>query len=207
MITLFSQVLVGQNNCGDFKDYNDSQKWIKELKQLKSNEIKTKIIERIECEQKSEPNDIDFWLTILFDGIIVSTANEIPIERNSILKLISSDNFNIGQSLCEVDGIYPEKCNLGFVMINGLEKPILNEIVELKNIRLKRKKGKIIIKLDSEIKNSIEFKVVDFLKIESTKLVLKSKLKKGNNRIVIKRSNNLQYIEANLNGNKLIILI
>lgn len=207
LLALFTQFLVGQNICGDFKDYEDSQNWVKEIKGLKSEERKVKILQRIKCEQKSKQNEIDFYLLIWFNGIMVSTVHDIPIERNEILELIPANNYNIGQSLCESDGIYPQKCNLGFILINGLEKPVLNEIDELKKIRLKRRKGKIIIKLESTIKTKIELNVHDFLKKEQTKLILKTKLKRGNNRIVIKRSNNLQYIEGKLNGKKLIILI
>ena len=76
LFVIFSQVSFGQNNCGDFKNYEESQKWIKEIKQLNLEERKNKIFDRIKCEQESEQSEIDFWLTIIIDGGIFSTAND-----------------------------------------------------------------------------------------------------------------------------------
>ncbi|WP_298321262.1 hypothetical protein [uncultured Aquimarina sp.] len=207
LFLLFSKVLVGQNNCGDFKNYEESQKWIKEIKQLRPEERKRKILDRIKCEQESEQNDIDFWLTMITDGTIISTANDIPTVQNDILKLIPADKYNLTQSLCESDGIYPQRCNLGFVLINDFDKLVLNEIGELRNIQLKKRKGKRIIKLESEIENDIEFEVNHFLRAHSTRLIVKTKLKKGKNRFVFRRNSNLQLLEAKVNGKKLIIII
>ena len=207
LFILFSQVSFGQNNCGDFKNYEESQKWIKEIKQLNLEERKNKIFDRIKCEQESEQSEIDFWLTIIIDGGIFSTANDIPKEQIENLKLIPAERIDITQSLCESEGIYPEKCNLGFVLINRPEKPVLNEITELKNIRIKRRKGKIIIKLESEIEDDIKFELNHLLKEHSTTLFINTELKKGNNRFVFKRSNNLQLVELEIKGKKLIIII
>ena len=204
---MFSQTLTGQNKCGDFKDYKASQNWVQKLRSFEPEQRKFEILKRIKCEQESEPSEIDFWLTIIIDAAIVSTANEIPIDQNKILELIPASSYKIGHSLCETDGIYPQKCNLGFVLINGLTKPLLNEITEIQNIHLNRKKGKIIIKLESEIENDIEFELNHFLKGHSTRLTVKTELKKGSNRFVFKRSNNVQLVEAVLNGKKLIIII
>ncbi|MCC1484055.1 hypothetical protein [Winogradskyella immobilis] len=207
LFILFSQVSFGQNNCGDFKNYEESQKWIKEIKQLNSDERKSKIFKRINCEQESEQNEIDFWLNIVISGNVISTANDFSKEQIETLKLFPSENIEIAPSLCESDGVYPQKCNLGFVLINRPNKPIMNEITELKNIRIKRRKGKIIIKLESEIESDIEFEVNHLLKNHSTTLFAKAKLKRENNRFVFKRSNNLQLVELKINGKKLIIII
>ncbi len=207
LFLLFSQVSFGQNNCGDFKNYEESQKWIKEIKQLNLEERKNKIFDRIKCEQESEQSEIDFWLTIIIDGGIFSTANDIPKEQIEYLKLIPAESIDITQSLCESEGIYPKKCNLGFVLINRPKKPVLNEITELKNIRIKRRKGKIIIKLESEIEDDIKFELNHLLKGHSTTLFVNTELKKGNNRFVFKRSNNLQLVELEIKGKKLIIII
>ncbi|WP_411765898.1 hypothetical protein [Winogradskyella sp. A3E31] len=207
LFILFSQVSFGQNKCGDFKNYEESQKWIKEIKQLNLEERKNKIFNRIKCEQESEQSEIDFSLTIIIDGGIFSTANDIANEQFEKLKLIPAESIEITQSLCESEGIYPEKCNLGFVLINRPKKPVLNEITELKNIRIKRRKGKIIIKLESEIEDDIKFELNHLLKGHSTTLFVNTELKKGNNRFVFKRSNNLQLVELEINGKKLIIII
>ena len=84
---------------------------------------------------------------------------------------------------------------------------MLNEITELKNIRIKRRKGKIIIKLESEIEDDIKFELNHLLKGHSTTLFVNTELKKGNNRFVFKRSNNLQHVELEINKKKLIIII
>ena len=207
LFILFSQVSFGQNSCGDFKNYDESQKWIEEIKQLNLEERKNKIFDRIKCEQESEQSEIDFWLTIIIDGGIFSTANDIPKEQIENLKLIPAESIDITQSLCESEGIYPQRCNLGFVLINRPEKPVLDEITELKNIQIKRRKEKIIIKLESEIEDDIKFELNHLLKGHSTTLFVNTELKKGNNRFVFKRSNNLQLVELEINGKKLIIII
>lgn len=207
LFILFNQVSFGQNNCGDFKNYEDSQNSIKEIKQLNPDERKSKIFERINCEQESEQDEIDFWLTIIISGNVDSTANEFSKEQIKILKLFPSDKIIITPSLCESEGVYPQRCNLGFVILQQPEKPVLNEISEFKNIRLIRRKGKIIIKLESEIESEIKFEVNHLLKNHSTRLFAKTRLKKGNNRIVFKRSTNLQIVEGEIKGNKLIIII
>lgn len=204
---LFSQFLTGQNNCGDFKNYEESQKWIKEIKQLNPEERKNKIIDRIQCEQESEQNEIDFWLTIIINGGAFSIANDFSNKQIENIKLIPANNFDITQSLCESDGIYPQRCNLGFVLISRPEKPVLNEITEFKNIRIKRRKGKIIIKFESGIESDIKFEVNHLLKNHSTTLLTNAKIKKGNNRFVFKRSSNLQIVETEINGKKLIIIV
>lgn len=207
LFILFSQVSFGQNNCEDFKNYEESQKWIKEIKQLNPDERKNKIFERINCEQESERDELDFWLTIIISGNVISTANEFSKEQIETLKLFPSDKIQITPSLCESEGVYPQKCNLGFVILKQPEKPVLNEISELKNIRLKRRKGKIIIKLESEIESDIEFEVNHLLKNHSTTLFAKTELKKGENKFVFKRSTNLQILELEINEKKLIIII
>ena len=206
LFSLFSKALVGQNKCGNFENYKESQKWIKEIKELSSEERKIKILERIKCEQKSESKDIDFWLTIIIDGSSIFIAEDIPEERNKILSLISENNFTIGNSLCESEGIYPQRCNLGFAFINGFEKPIFNENKELKNITLKRKKGKIIIKLESNQKKEIELKTIDFISSSGLLKNERIKIKKGKNRIVIRTDIKLKLIELFSNGKKTIIL-
>lgn len=207
LFIIFSQVSFGQNNCGDFKNYEESQKWITEIKELNPEERKNKIINRIKCEQESEQSEIDFWLTIVIDGGAFSIANDFSDKQIENLKLIPAENFNITLSLCESDGIYPQRCNLGFVLINRPDKLVLNEITELKKIELKRRKGKIIVKLESEIEKNIEFELNHLLQGHSTKLLVKTELKKGKNRFVFRRSNNLQLVEAKVNGKKLIIII
>jgi hypothetical protein len=206
LLILFSQFLAGQNNCGDFKDYENSQLWIKEINQLNPNERKIKILERIKCEQKSDPKDIDFWLTIIIDGSSIFIAKDIPEKRNEILNLISENNFTIANSLCESEGTYPQRCNLGFALINGFEKPIFNDNNELKNITLKRKKRKIIIKLKSNQKKEIELKTTDFINPESLLTTEQIKIRKGRNRIVIKTDIKLKLIELESDGMKTIIL-
>ncbi|QLG45311.1 hypothetical protein [Costertonia aggregata] len=207
LFILFSQVSFGQNNCGDFKNYEESQQWIKEIKQLNPDERKDKIFERINCEQKSKQDELDFWLTTVIDGGSFSIVNDFSKEQLETLKLFPSDKIQIVPSLCESDGVYPQKCNLGFVIFQKPEKPVLNEISEFKNIRLKRRKGKIIIKLESEIESEIEFEVNHLLKNHSTTLFAKTELKKGNNKFVFKRSANLQIIELEINEKKLTIII
>ncbi|MDA0177396.1 hypothetical protein C7H62_0539 [Mesoflavibacter sp. HG96] len=207
LFIIFSQVSFGQNNSGDFKNYEESQKWITEIKELNAEERKNKIINRVKCEQESEQSEIDFWLTIVIDGGAFSIANDFSDKQIENLKLIPAENFNITQSLCESDEIYPQRCNLGFVLINRPDKPVLNEITELKNIEIKRRKGKIVVKLKSEIEKNIEFELNHLLQGHSTKLLVKKELKKGKNRFLFRRSNNLQLVEAKVNGKKLIIII
>ena len=54
LFVIFNRVSFGQNNCGDFYNYEESQKWINEIKQLKVEARKNKIFKRLKCEQESE---------------------------------------------------------------------------------------------------------------------------------------------------------
>lgn len=207
ILLIFSSFSFGQNNCGNFKNYEESQNWIKKIKQLNPNERKDKIFERINCEQESERDELDFRLTIIINGNVIAIANDFSKEQTETLKLFPSDKIIIAPSLCEFEDVYPQKCNLGFVILQQPDKPVLNEISELKNIRLKRRKGKIIIKLESEIESVIEFEVNHLLKNHSTILNARSELKKGENKFIFKRSASLQIIEAEIKEKKLIIII
>lgn len=206
-LILLSQFSFSQNSCGNFKDYKSSQLWINEIKQLNPNQKKTKILERIKCEQDSKPQDIDFWLTIVLDGTSVFLSNDIPEERNQILNLIPENNFIISNSLCEIEGIiYPQRCNLGYVIIKNLDKPIFNENIDYKNIILKRKKEKIVIIFKSKKKNKVALKITDFINLMETEKIKEKEVKKGKNRIVIKTDNKLKVIELESNEMKTIIL-
>lgn len=205
-LILLSQFSFSQNNCGNFKDYESSQLWIKKIKQLNPSEKKTAILERIKCEQNSNPKDIDFWLIIVLDGITVFLPNDIPLERNKILNLIPENNFIITNSLCEIKGIYPSKCNLGYVIIKDLEKPIFNENTDFKNIIIKRRKGKIIVKFISIKKNKIELKTTDFINSIEIAKIEEKEIKKGKNRIVIKTNSKLKLVELESDKMKTIIL-
>lgn len=205
-LILLSQFSLSQNSCGNFKDYKSSQLWINEIKQLNPNQKKTKILERIKCEQDSKPQDIDFKLTIVLDGTSVFVSNDIPEERNQILNLIPENNFIITNSLCEIEGIYPERCNLGYVIIEGLDKPIFNENIDFKNIILKRKKEKVVIKFKSKNKNKVALKITDFINSIKTVKIEEKEIKKGKNRIVIKTDSKLKLVELESDEMKTIIL-
>lgn len=206
LLFLFTfQTLIGQNSSKVFDSYEESQNWIKEIKSLKPNERKTKIIERIKFEQNSK--NIKFELIFLFNGIPYLSAQKLPPKKIKILELIPENNLSIGHSICEFKGIYANKCNLGYVIISKLDKPLVNESNELKKIEFKRKRGKIILKFFSETETNINLKISDFFSGCSPKLILQKKVKKGNNRYVIKRTNNIQLIDANLNDKRLLILL
>ena len=207
LFIFFSQFTFGQNVCEDFKNFEESQKWIKELEQLDPKARKSKIFDRIDCEHASEQEEVDFSLTVIIAGGSTSNVNYFSKEQIETLKLFPSENIEIWASLCESEGVYPQKCNLGFVVFKRPDKPVLNEIPELQNVRLKRRRGKIIITLESEIDSNIQFEVNNLLKNHGPRLLAKTKLKKGKNRFVFRRSGSLQIIELELNNKKLIIII
>lgn len=207
LLILFCQVLFGQNGCEVFKNYEESQKWIKEIKQLNLEVRKNKILDRIKCERELKKNKIDFLLTIIIDGIIISNKNDITNEQIENLNLIPADKFIITESICESDSVYPERCNLGFVVINLPDKPIINELSEFKNIKIKRRKEKFIIKMNSKIECEVEFSINHLLKEENTTLFKKVKLKIGKNRIVFKSTTNLEIVKLEIKEKKLIVII
>ena len=92
------------------------------------------------------------------------------------------------------------------MLINLPQQPLLNEIPELKNIQTKRRKRKIIIKLESEIEKNIKFELSHLIKGHSSKLYVNGKLKKGINRFSFKRNNNLQLVELIISENRLITI-
>jgi hypothetical protein len=199
---LLANVSFGQNICDSLKEYKKSQEWVNELKGQPADIRKGHIIERMKCEQSSQKDSIKFWLTVIIDGYIT----EVPAERLKELDLISADNFKIASSLCESEGIYPQKCNLGFVIIDTQNQPILNENDILKQFSIKQNKRTVTLTFFSEKAGEVHTKVSSFSKPDVFKKEDSLKIKKGKNRISFNRDRSLKVIELVIHGKRTMIL-
>jgi hypothetical protein len=141
-------------------------------------------------------------LICIIDGLI---ANAIPDYRDSLLKRIDSQNMELIGSLCEIEGVYPEKCELGMLLISGLEKPVINNIRYLTIKEIERKKGTIRITIKCLKSNDFDFIIEDFRNTENCKTV-KKHFKKGTNRIKFLVDNELKLIAILDDENKLIMI-
>ncbi|WP_439185906.1 hypothetical protein [Carboxylicivirga taeanensis] len=205
IIMLFSLTpisLIAQNDCTDFNDYNSSQVWIQKIIKLGMDAQKDSALQRIKCERIIGENNINFPLLCIVDGLI---APNIPDYRDCILRYVDSKNMQLIGSLCEVEGIYPEKCNLGFLIISGLEKPVVNNIKHLTIKKIERKKGEIRIVIKNHKSCDFDIRIEDFSDANNFKTE-KKHLKRGNNRIKYSVDNEVKLITILDNEDKLILI-
>jgi len=202
LISLIPIGLNGQTNCLDFNDYESSQVWIKEIIKLDKEAQKDSALQRIKCERIIGEQNVKFSLICIIDGLI---AYKIPDNRDSFLNRIDSQDMELIGSLCEMKGTYPEKCELGMLLISGLEKPVINNISYLTIKGIKRKKGTISITIKSLKSDEFDFKTEDFQNTENCKTV-KKHLKKGTNRMKFSVDNELKLITILDDENKLIMI-
>lgn len=206
LITLYFSLLLvnvsnGQTECDTLKEYKKSQEWVNQLKVQTADIRKEHIIERIKCEHLTPKDSIKFWLTVLIDG----NVTEVPAERLKELYLIPADNFKIASSLCESEGIYPQRCNLGFAVINTQSQPILNENDFLNQFSIKQNKWTVTLTLFSDKVCEVHTHISSFSSLD----VFKNdtlKLKKGKNKISFDRNLSLKVIELEINGKRTVIL-
>lgn len=194
--------LIAQTDCVDFNDYDSSQVWIKKIITLDSEPQKDSILKRIVCERIIGKQNVKFSLDCIFDGIFVQ---DIPDYRDSLLKMIESQNMQLISSLCDNKKIYPEKCNLGFLIVSGLDKPVIDNIIGLSIKKIERKKGTIKIKIKSLESGDYNFRIEDFNNADNSQTD-KKHLKKGSNKIQFLVNNELKMISIIDNDNKLILI-
>jgi len=202
LISLIPIGLIAQTDCVDFNDYDSSQVWIKKIIKLDNQSQKDSILKRIACERIIGKQNVKFSLDCIFDGLFVQV---IPDYRDSLLKKIDSHNMQLISSLCDNKNIYPEKCNLGFLIVSGLDQPVIDNISELAIKKIDRKKGRIRIIVKSNISANYDFRIENFCNKDVCKADTRH-LKKGNNRIEFLVDNELKYVLIEQNGNKIILI-
>lgn len=201
LISLIPIGLIGQTNCVDFNDYDSSQVWIRKIIKLDKEAQKDSALQRIKYERIIGEQNVKFSLDCIIDGLFA----KIPNYRDSLLKLIDSKNMQLIGSLCETEETYPEKCNLGFLIISGLEKPAVDNIINLAIKKIERNKGMIKIKIKSLESDDFDFKIEDFNNMDNSQTDEKH-LERGNNKIEFLVNNELKLISIIDNDNKLMLI-
>lgn len=204
IVLLVTSICFSQNDCIDFKDYEESQEWIKKVNSLDSSEKKNEILKRINCENILYGR-VSFNLHLYISNFILF-PNTISKNAINTIEKIEAENFILVNSYCEKKELTFCRCNLGALIIRKNEKPIINE---LKNITIKpisRKKNKISITLISNKKSEINLNVESFSNKNQNILNKKIKLKRGKNKIKIKTDNELKIIELEQNNLKTIFI-
>lgn len=206
-VALSYQNLIAQSKCFEFESYNQSQNWIREIKSLPANQRKKRIITRLKCEHSLSPEKLKFTSNVIINGWPIYIAKDIPERRFSIIELISANNIDITHSICEGE-IYPQKCNLGFIIIDGLDQPILNEskTVQFLSIKHKFKSNKIILKVHANKEIQVKINLENFYEVELNKVCFQIKLKRGKNRITIPTENSLNLVELITTDGKIILM-
>jgi hypothetical protein len=202
LIFLIPIGLIAQTDCVDFNDYDSSQVWIKKIIKLDNQSQMDSILNRIACERIIGKQNVKYSLDCIFDGLFVP---EIPVYRDSLLKRIDSQNMQLISSLCDNRNIYPEKCNLGFFIVSGLDKPIIDNISKLSIKKIDRKKGTIKIIIKSLESSDFDFRIEDFHNKENSKTD-KKHLKRGKNMVKYSVDNELKLITISDNEDKLILI-
>lgn len=201
-IFLIAIGLKAQSDCVVLNDYDSSQIWIQKIIKLDRDAQKDSALQRIKCERIIGEQNVKFSLTCIIDGLIVL---KIPDYRDCLLKRIDSKNMQLIGSLCETEGIYPQKCNLGFLILSGLEKPVIDDIKHLTIKKSERKKGTIKIIIKSLESGDFDFRIEDFSNKDNSKTE-KKHLKIGNNTIKYTVDNELKLITI-IDNEDILILI
>ena len=202
IIIIFSCLkLVAQSACNNLNNYAISQDWIRKLNNLSNVDRRDSILTRIQCERQLGDVSL-FKLTFIINGLLIDS---LPQQRDHLLKLVGPDNFLLLNSLCETKGIYPQKCNLGFVIVNNLEKPLINTFEDLILSKVTQSKHRLKLKLKSITQTKVNLITEPFS--SGDKMTTEEKLlKKGQNSIIIKRIKDLQVITFQQGERKLILL-
>ncbi len=199
LLLICSAKLLSQNICEIRNDYNASQNWIKTIQKFDKIKRKDSILKLIEC-YSNEIVEPKFFLNIVLDGHLMYEG--LKKNRNNILEKIDSNNFEILNSLCE-GNFYPQRCNLGFVLIKTDDGIIHNDLKFIKSIKRKKDKLIIISKNNSEIE--LETELFD-KGIDSKKR--KIKILRGKNKIDLKKTNSILLVKiTDKNNQKLILTI
>lgn len=204
IVLLVTSMCFSQNDCIDFSDFEESQKWINEINKLDIETKKVKILERIECE--STKNNFKFFLLLIIEGRLYNIKYSCHHDLK-MLNIIKASEFKLMNSNCYSSKVFYEKCNLGYVLIEKLKEPILHEINSISFKEIRKKKNKIILKMVSQNTVNIEIKKEPLFSQETRIYLYKTRLKKGKNRIVLKTSDSLNSIEINKENKKSIIII
>ncbi len=202
LVLLFYPNLFSQNICDLLNNYDLSQDWIKSVKNLESKQRKDSILRLIKCDRKYLDVKTKFKLTTIFDGYFLSnfTAN-----RDDILDKIDSNSFDITNSMCENDGFYPQKCGLGILLIKTESNVIIDEIPTIDLTKTKTSKKEFEVSLKSLNNQKIEI-IIENFDDGKNKTLKELYLKKGKNRIVIPRAQNILMITV-INEKKRIVLV
>ena len=174
IVLLITSICFSQNECIDFKDFEESQEWIKKVNSLNPLDKKDEILNRINCERVLN-NKMNCNLLFIINGYLIS-SNSFSKKELKILELIQSEKFVITKPMINYC-----KCTLAFVIINQTEEPILNEINTFTFNKIKRRKKKIILSIISEETTNIKIK--------------REMLFPQENRIVLRTTNRLDLIE------------
>ncbi len=194
--------LFSQNICDSLNNYDLSQNWIKNVRNLDSEHRKDSILKLIKCDRKYYRDETRFKLTTIVNGYILSNFN---IDRDDILHKINSENFEITNSMCENDGFYPQKCGLGTLLIKIGSNAILDEIqtIDLSKTKTSKKSHKIYLQALDDKKVEI---ITENFDDGKNKILKELSLKKGKNLITIPKTKNVLMITI-INNKKSIVLI
>ena len=160
--------LIAQKNCVDFANFESSQTWIKELKKLDSNSKKDSILNRIKCERFFREENIEHFETIfIINGYFVT----VPEYRDTLLIHIKAENIILLENSFNMHKHHGEKGHrLGVLLIEELDKPIIDNIEKLTILKVerayKRKRitdnNKIRIKLKCSNPQEFTFRIENF---------------------------------------------
>jgi len=207
--------LMAQRNCVDFENYELSQNWIRELNKLDVNTKKDYILNRIKCERffKNLNDDYDYSLIYVFNGL---TNMVFPEYRDTLFSQIRAQNMILLNSLCE-GNMYLQKCNLGILIIDKLDKPIIDSIDVLTIQKIERKtkiykkqrtikESKILIKLKCAKSQEFILRIEDFYNKDNNRTE-KLFLKKGKRIIGFSVDNEVKVISIIDSEKNLITII
>ena len=198
-IFVFCQYTRAQKNCDTLLDYGQSQIWVKRINLLTDEERKKQILARIACEEGANAR---FSLTLIINGSVA----EPPYFRRELFQLVNAKEIQLLPSICEAEGIFPQRCNLGFIVIDTKHQPIINEIAALEVIKVKRLKHQITLSIRAQRKTNIQLSSESFNQKGERRSIQQLELKKGISQLDFTTHNELMIIEVWVGAKKMIIL-
>jgi|GEM_PF-3847423 len=214
MIVLCHFGLMAQKDCVDFESFEAAQNWIKELNELDAESRKNSILNKIKCERFFREENIDHYnLLVILNGWV---PREIPEYRDDLLRQIKAEEFLLAnRNVCSCHR--NKSTSFGFLVISVWNKPIIDNIDELKILRIESRRQnrrqraanerEIRIRLKKSTPQELTFRIEAFGNRESYKTE-KIHIERGRKTIrLVDDSKNVKIITITDSDNNEIVMI
>lgn len=184
ILTFQIQLSFAQTDCKKIENYTQLEKWIDTTNTLPLEEKKETIFLQIICENSLPQRERFFDPLWVIDGVPLAST-EIS---NQTLELFRKSNFKTLTLLPPLKEGYPQR-RRGILLLETYHNGVLlNNSQNITVSKIKKNKNYSFITLKSDAKASIQINIMDFAKLDSVYSKQTVLLKKGINRLKIKKN-------------------